>query len=264
MKNLIFIHIPKNGGNTFKRILEKNFDERTIFSVEVINHVTDNLNEFVDLPEEKKEEIRLLRGHIRFGLHEHFNQETEYVTFLRNPLERVLSFYNFVLERKNHRLYHEIHKMSFAEFVQNIKDDDVHNAQIRYLSGMNTDESTMLNQALKNIDRYFPVVGIMEQFDKSLILLKKHYHWRWPTYRILNKSNVKNKSKITIDNETKNLIEELNAGDYELYKLMNERLNDQFKNANSLFVKGELNLLKFNNLIINNKFYRFSGRLFKK
>ncbi len=96
MKILIFIHIPKNGGNTFKRILEQNFDERTIFSVEVINHVTDNLDEFMALPEEKKEEIRLLRGHIRFGLHEHFNQETEYVTFLRNPLERVLSFYNFV------------------------------------------------------------------------------------------------------------------------------------------------------------------------
>ena len=42
-------------------------------------------------------------GHVFYGVHEHIPQPTEYITVLREPIARVVSMYNHVLRRPEHR-----------------------------------------------------------------------------------------------------------------------------------------------------------------
>ena len=48
-QNLIFLHIPKNGGNTLHAILDRIYKEETTFNIKVIDNTKLNIQEFKDL-----------------------------------------------------------------------------------------------------------------------------------------------------------------------------------------------------------------------
>lgn len=224
---LIFLHIPKNGGMTLHNILEKNYLHESIFSVKVIDHVKLNTDDFINLPPEEKAKIRLLKGHMLFGLHSYFNEPTHYISFLRKPEDRLFSFYHYVKKRPNHRLYQTIFgkNMSFDDFIKNVDAGDLHNAQIRFISGLNHgSEQEMLNQAKINIQNHFAFVGLLEHYDLSLVLLKKTIHLNKIYYRTINKGTYKTKK---INEETLKIVQEKNKGDYELYHFIEKQLKQK-------------------------------------
>ena len=99
-KSVIFLHIPKVGGSTISKIIERQYRPRNIF------HVRDNssqkriqncVDEFKVLPVAEKERIKVLMGHMGFGLHNFLPQPSVYFTLLRDPVERVISYYYFIL-----------------------------------------------------------------------------------------------------------------------------------------------------------------------
>ena len=184
------------------------------------------MEDFTEMPVEKREKIKLLKGHFDFGLHTYFDDETKYFTFLRQPEERIVSFYFYVKRTKTNRLYKrvELGKMNFKDFI-NLGDKDSHNGQIRKLSGIDTDEETMLVKARENINDFFPVVGLTELFDESLIVLAHYFSWPLPYYRKLNIS----RNKKEISEEEKKSLTQKNQGDIKLYKEMKERLERQMK-----------------------------------
>ena len=193
---------------------------------------------------------------MKFGLHEHMVGPSEYITFLRKPEDRIISFYYYVLASPGHRLHKKIKEenMSFYEFVTTIDQRDVNNAQVRYISGIFEDENTMLEKALENIDKYFSFVGLTERFDESLILLKHIYKLNTPYYRSLNKTSKRITSK-ELDQKTKDAIAELNRGDVLLYEAMEKKFNSELENITSL--KSDLFKLKiYNKLYSSYKKFR--------
>ncbi|MFZ5802466.1 MAG: hypothetical protein ACOY3K_05065 [Candidatus Omnitrophota bacterium] len=112
----IFYHIAKTAGTTFRVHLEKHLQPFEIlpvyppgtiryFNVRQSHYAT--IDETYDpdaylgsLTEPEKNRIRIILGHkVRYGIHRHFHREARYLTFLRDPVDRALSFHAFQKKR---------------------------------------------------------------------------------------------------------------------------------------------------------------------
>ncbi|MFD0977938.1 sulfotransferase family 2 domain-containing protein [Salinimicrobium gaetbulicola] len=245
-KHLLFLHLPKNGGTTLNSILDRLYKKQKVFSIREKNPHELNTADFLKLPKLEKERIRLVKGHLKFGFHEHFTGPSEYFTFLRKPEERIISFYQYVLDNPSHRLFEEVSKMSLYEFVTQLKDADTNNGQVRWISGMVEEGEGMLEKALENIQNHFSFVGFTEEFDESLILLQEKYGWSLPYYKVQNRTR-KRQSLEALDDKTKMAIADHNHLDQQLYTIFKERFDQQKKMIRNLNLK-VLRLRSYNKL----------------
>lgn len=253
-KGLIFLHLPKNAGTTLNGILEKKYSKKEIFHVRYNENGIWNLNEFKELPQEEKDNIQLLTGHFNFGLHEYFSNDFNYITMLRHPVERTVSFYNFIKKQKTHRLFDSVKNKSIIECVTQVKDFDVVNGQARKLSNTD-DENLMLNKALENIEQHFVFVGIQEYFDESILLLNNKLKLGIRYYSKLNVTRVKPQ----IDTELIREIEKTNQVDLELYNIIKNRFFEELEGINDKSAK--IRLLRATNKSAKIRLLRATDKL---
>src|SRR5438045_9763500 len=57
------------------------------------------------LPDGRRRRLRVVRGHLFYGIHEFLPQGATYITMLRDPVARLLSTYYFILRRPLHPLH---------------------------------------------------------------------------------------------------------------------------------------------------------------
>lgn len=223
-RNLLFLHIPKAAGTTLHSILEQHYAPSTQYS---IFDPDQKAKEFMRLPVERREPIRLLKGHVAFGLHRSLIGETTYITLLRDPVDRIISHYYYVKSEPTHYLYQRVmeQNMSLREYASSKLTDELDNGQMRLIAGVESEQSVpigacdtnLLNVAKHNIERHFSLAGLSERFDESLALMAITLGWDWtPSYKNLNVSMTR-PEKGRIDASTRKCIEEANSFDMELY-----------------------------------------------
>ncbi len=98
----------------------------------------------------------------------------------------------------------------------------VNNAQTRFIAGVGEDvgfgncSPDTLEQAKKNLREHFSVVGLLERYDVSVVLMKRIFGWRMPLYRIRNVTE--RRPPITeVPRQIVDIIEQNNRLDLELY-----------------------------------------------
>ena len=164
-------------------------------------------------------------GHFSFGLnvHQSLAQPTTYFTMLRNPVDRVISTYFYIIRKPDHTHHKTTHDLSLFDFVKNgVSPVGIDNGMTRLLCGIEDISSIpfgcctgeMLQTAKKNLAQYFSVIGLMDRFDETLILLKKIYGWH-PFYIKENVS--RNRPSDPPPPETIDLIKNYNKFDIQLY-----------------------------------------------
>jgi hypothetical protein len=231
-RNLLFLHIPKAAGTTLHSILEQHYAPSSQYS---IFDPDQKAKEFAGLPTERREPIRLLKGHIAYGLHQSLIGETTYITLLRDPVARVISHYYYVRGQPTHYLYGRVmeRRMSLREYASSNLTDELDNGQTRLLAGIESDRSVpigacdanLLNIAKHNIERHFSLAGLSERFDESLALMAIMLGWDWtPSYRNLNVSTMRAEQG-RIDASTRKCIEQANPLDVELYAWAKQRFD---------------------------------------
>ncbi len=239
---IIFTHIPKTAGTSLKQILNKNYDSDNIFLLygdnplkKSIKLLIDDLNVTLqneDTKESKNgQKIKVIGGHLGFGLHELIiPRYFTYMTLLRNPIERVISYYSHVKRYFNNQLGDKARSMTLKEFVERQVSIEVDNWQTRYLSGLGWQRfmlgtgshigygqcsEEMLKLAKSNLRRYY-IFGIQEKFESSLVLFSKVFGWNFSTNLEVN-VNAKRTRKEDLDRLTIDCIIKHNQLDMDLY-----------------------------------------------
>jgi len=243
-KTVIFIHIPKAAGTTFKEILWRQYGYRNSFKVQPGERTQPSIDKFRQLPESKKSRFRLIYGHMPFGLHKWLSQSAAYITILRNPLERVASEYYYVLRTPIHPLNSELvgKNLSLQDYIRKIADMNTTNLQTRWVSGCVDFDSVMppyedlpanaLDLAKENIKNCLSVCGLTERFDESLLLMQKILGWK-NIYYMRRNVGKQRASKDQLPAATLRLIEKHEEKDLELFEYAAKRLAEML-DANSI------------------------------
>ena len=246
----IFVHIPKTAGTTLARIIKRQYPPRARLHLEQHHQ---GVREFQALPRTRRSEIRLLRGHIPYGLHTHCPQPTAYFTLLREPIDRMISYYYFVQRQAEHYLhdYANTPGMTLKRYVEDQVSLQMDNMQTRLISGVWTDpgygecDQETLALAKRNLGKDFSVVGLTERFDETLLLLKRALGWRNVNYVRHNVTRGRPRGA-SVDDETLSVLQASNQLDIQLYAYAKALLADQIRAQGPSFSR-ELWALRFSN-----------------
>jgi len=179
---------------------------------------------------------RYISGHMVYdrGVYEAFKNEFKFITVLRDPVQRLLSYYYYVSYRNSPRGRLDIDK-SLVQFLSS----DLGKAQgfeyVKYYGGIRTmqedyrtDEA--VNTAIKNLDS-FDVVGLLENQDQ----LKSDI------FRVLNMSiKIRFKKKnpapkglrdSELSTEIREMVEDVCKWDCQVYEYAKKRVQGRRANA---------------------------------
>ena len=244
-ETVIFLHIPKTAGTTLRRILEKQYPPHEQYSTyPTALHPQASLAAFKQLDATRRLQIRLLMGHIPFGLHTFLPRPSRYFTILREPVERVVSHYYFIRRTPSHHLYQYATsaEMTLPRFVESQTTMEAKNLQTRLLSGaMNrkkpkASDEEILALAKKNLHESFAVVGLAERFDETLLLLKNAFQWRRVFYVKLNVTRSRPQQD-EMAPDVRCLIQEHNQLDSDLYHYARGLFDEQIHRQGATFTE---------------------------
>lgn len=269
---LIFFHIGKTAGTTFRYILLRNYPE--VASLSMLYGINPKcVDELKKLPPERRAEIKYVHAHMTpFGIHEYLPHST-YVTLLRNPLDRVISAYYHIQRERTHPLHHTLvsNNMSFQDYLTSgVATAEVQSGQTRIISGIKGVDwvtgagplsQDVLEQAQNNLEHYFSLVGLTERFDESLLLLKKLLGWSYFNilYRKLNVAPWRPSQK-EMPQDVLEILKEYNELDLKLCQFAELKLDVLIKTYGSSFYT-ELRTFQLLNKLYNRlpKFPLLSG-----
>ena len=253
-RKIIYIHIPKTGGSTLQGIFNRNYRRSMCINTQNDRVAHEKLK--TKSPSEIAN-IQVIKGHMAFGHHKWFDgsDNLTYVTMLRDPVKRIISNYYFILSREEHRLHKELKENNYSlkDYVRSGIASNAENAQVRLLSNNiycphNGCTNEMLEEAKKNLDTYFSVVGINEKFDETVLFLQQEFDWKFPYYA---RENVTGHGvKLTdLDQETIDTIRKYNALDIELYNYVKSNFENRIEEAGQAFQDSLLGYKRKNKMI---------------
>lgn len=216
MKKVIFVRVPRTASTNFTGILEHIYKPKIVrdlvWQQMPAKERTKKLKRgeyFYDFdnmayPVKNIRKYDAIEGHFLAKKYADLKDEYKFVTFLRNPVERVISHFNIIISRQD-RLKIDIKK--FAEIYKNL-----HTSMI----GNPND---------------FAFIGITEMFSFSTWLFYKKFDI--PKKKRLS---VKSRKRIRtvgkkrpVSKKEKEYIREINAKDFELYNHIRKQMEEREK-----------------------------------
>ena len=177
---IIFLHIPKTAGTSLRQIIEKQYPGKACLQ---LYHPTPYQPNVIKKIQAQLPSAQALFGHVSFGIHDVLGIEGDYIAFLRNPIDRVLSLYNHNARQPNMPHYAAIQKgMPLLDWLQSEITVETNNHITRIIAcygqpGM-LDDNSILEQAIKNIEQHFCFVGLMEKLADSVNRLGNQLGWK--------------------------------------------------------------------------------------
>lgn len=239
---IFFLHIPKTAGTTFYDVVKLNHNsflkpKIESFPLDYLKSSIKNKDTAIRLPggyESAPQTLQIIEklplkflnhisfigGHVGFGFHEKLDVNIEYITFIRDPRERLFSDYRE--HCKAGRYFYDKLKadnFNFNLYLSALKEERMDNILTRQLAGpynyflkqRTPVDDELLKLAIKNskMITFFE----MESFDGALVYMKKRFGWGKTKYQIKNHS-IAQKIDLEID---ENLLNEIIKYDLKLY-----------------------------------------------
>jgi hypothetical protein len=207
---IVSLHIPKTGGTSFGAVLEQAYPGGVAFFYRPTNRLThpllrdrDRLGDPALLAELEASGIRVMHGHAQAEwFRDAIPDPARYWTWLRDPVERVISAYFYLQERVTKQpslpdgqpTPDRVRGRSLKQFAKRLQH---RNLQSRALGGFELEKMGF--------------VGITEKFDESIAILGL------PPLDTALTRNV-NRDRPVVDDELRRLIRRVNHEDVALYE----------------------------------------------
>lgn len=239
---IFFLHIPKTAGTTFYGVVRTNHNSFLKPKIEnspldfLISSIKNKdtairlpggyesapqtLQIIEKLPSETLNNITFIGGHVGFGLHEKLNINIEYITFIRDPRERLFSDYRE--HCKAGRYFYDKLKadnFNFNTYLAALKEERMDNILTRQLAGpydyFLKQRTPVDDELLKLANKNSKLITFfdMDRFDRALTYMKKRFGWKKIEYQIKNQS-IAQRIDFDID---ENLLSEVIKYDLKLY-----------------------------------------------
>lgn len=236
---LVFLHIPKAAGTSLCSLLVRNYPSRETIHLDILGFPeSPNPRPFDEemekIPLEKRSKLRLLWGHMGYGVHKQIPRRCEYITVLREPIGRVISVYKYVVSNPSHVLHDYVvgQQVGLEEYVESgIDENQTENSQTRQLSGRQFGalDREALAEAKRNLEDFL-VVGLTERFEETIVVLRRILKLRLPFYVTRNVSG-----PLDVSERAAQLILERNRLDLDLYRFAIERFSEHVSRYNRSF-----------------------------
>lgn len=219
---LVSLHIPKTAGTSFRNILKSVYGEEHVvrFDIKIRTRKIDIESvpfEGSSLPPQ----IHVIHGHFHYAdIVEQVNvpESAKWITWLREPSDRVLSNYFYLSERLREELDEERRGLNILAKMQRTLLEFAHdeinrNRMSKFMQGAD------LNR--------FDFIGLQEHYDSDLKHLASLL--QWPDYPVF-RHNV-TRSRPEVDPSVLQEIRELNRDDYQLYEATLNWRREYFNNC---------------------------------
>ena len=205
---LIFVHVPKCGGTSLHRTLE-------LAPGLAYRHLRGRPEDLVGI-----EALDGIGGHQNFSatpLHR-IRNNLVYITVMRSPRARVLSFYRHVMTHAHHHLHQQVPDLAdmgpeeFVKALAAIDNYEIANLQTKMLTGRG---DIAVDDAIAHVEANFAIVGLLERPESYLAPLERMFPGGVSEHR-LNVSEPQSRAEASSP-ALDALIAETNARDEALY-----------------------------------------------
>lgn len=206
---LISLHIPKTAGTSFQRTLSQIYGADQVGRLDIKPQINKLLLNGIEVDKTANIwQFKVLHGHFNpKSLYEHFPElvHIPIITWLRNPVDRVLSNYYYLREMVVRHFNEYEQNRTILDKMMKTLDEFIHSDINRNL----------VHQHLEGLSlEQFEYIGIVENYDNDFYEMAKQFSWKNAQP---NRVNV-TKFHPTIDDELRKKIEILNEKDMAIYE----------------------------------------------
>ncbi len=179
---LVFLHLPKTAGNSLIEIISNNIQYGEQCPVR-------SWEEFVN-------KSKLLRGykfhtgHLYYDFKYLMKFNPNFVTFLREPVSRIVSEYRFICRTPHHLRHEKVRAMSFEQFIETPGYLDIYQRFLTcrpsgtlrkpdFYRMLPVSSAEAVKVAIKRMENFF-FIGLTERFSESISVFTKIMGWEFP------------------------------------------------------------------------------------
>ncbi|WP_082305073.1 sulfotransferase family 2 domain-containing protein [Persicobacter sp. CCB-QB2] len=221
---LLFEHVPKCGGTSVVTYLRQQYPGFQTFSMD--NRAPlESVELFRKLSEEKRFQYRFLYGHQAHLIKDFVHPATKKFTILRDPIDRMVSHYYYVLRRPTHYLHQAVieQQLDLKDYITLEISKELRNNYVHRFTQL--EEGQMLELGDAAVDMAFQVltqeyayVGLLEQLEQDLAVAKKHFNFISAFKPVLANATAGRIKVEELDTVTLERVQELNRLDILLYQ----------------------------------------------
>jgi hypothetical protein len=182
---LLFMHIPKTAGTALRETILNNYKQSEVAYIypDPPGFPVRNLR---DLPLAQRAHFHFAVGHFQYGIHEDVPNDYSYFTIVRNPVRRVWSHYQYLVEYGSPFLVNGAHIKSLEEVLESRVTANLDNLMVRCFAGVDENafppgsiNAEIYDLAARHAQDAFLYIGHQERIGDAYGFLQRKFGWNW-------------------------------------------------------------------------------------